>query len=272
MTRREFLSLTAGAVAGYSLGTGGKVWGEPLRVNHQTIKISNLSQALVGIRIVLMSDFHHSDWIPAARIREAVRIANTLKPDVVALTGDFIHRGREWVPACFRELAALRARFGVFAVLGNHDHYAGAAGAIRQAMKSAGILELSNSGLRVRRNGSEFRVAGLPDLWHGRPRIHRALGSLGDEASMLLLSHNPDFAQDLDDPRVALMLSGHTHGGQVRLPILGAPWTPSRFGTRYLSGLCHGPKSRVFVTNGVGGSFPGLRINAPAEIACLTLA
>lgn len=271
MTRREFLSLSAGALAGYSLGLGGGWWRTGLRVNRQMIHIPNLDPALEGLRVVLMSDFHHSWWVPAERIREAVRTANALQPDLVALTGDFIHRGSAWPDGCFRELARLRARHGVFGVLGNHDHSGGAAGASRRAMAAAGIPELRNSGVDIRRAGGEFRVAGIPDLWHGRPNLHQALGSGGTVASALLLSHNPDFAESLNDPRVALMLSGHTHGGQIRLPLVGAPWTPSRFGTRYLAGLCRGPQSRVFVTTGVGASFPPVRFGAPAEIACLTL-
>jgi len=271
MTRRKFigsslltsLALVAGArmVAGFP----------PCIVNRQTIFLRGLPPAFDGIRVALLSDFHHGPLVSVRMMSDAVRLTNSLRPDLIALTGDFIHHGREWVETCFSALSALRAPLGVFGVLGNHDHYRDAAGAVRLALRRAGITDLTNCGGDILRHGQTLRVCGVGDFWNESQNLSSALGAATLAESTLLLSHNPDYAERVRDERVGLMLSGHTHGGQCVLPFLGAPILPSHYGQKYASGLCQGPTTRVFVTTGVGHSFPPVRINCPAEVALLTL-
>lgn len=271
MRRRAFirtlllgaLPLVAGAEALAAL--------QPLVVNRRRILMAGLPKGFDGLRVAHLSDFHHGPLVSRARIRGAVRLANSLQPDVIALTGDFIHRGREWVDGCFRELARLRAPLGVFAVLGNHDHYSKAAESVRLAMRRAGIHELTNRGADLRRHGQHLRFCGVGDLWTEKQDLRAALGPVGGTDSAILLSHNPDYAERIRDDRVGLVLSGHTHGGQCVFPFIGAPVLPSRYGQKYASGLCRGPVAKVFVTTGIGHSSPPLRINCPAEVALLTL-
>lgn len=138
-------------------------------------------------------------------------------------------------------------------------------------MRTAGIMDLTNTGLAVRRDNVALHICGVGDLWQEKQHLGRALEGCRHADSALLLSHNPDYVERIHDERVGLVLSGHTHGGQCVFPVIGAPILPSRFGQKYASGLCRGPVARVFVTRGVGHSFPPFRINCPAEIALLTL-
>ncbi len=258
------------AAAGLSIDrvmAGARVCINPVR-----IPISGLAPAFDGLRVALLSDFHHGPLVSAEFIRAAVQLANKLKPDVIALTGDFIHRGAEWAEGCFRELSGLKAPMGVFGVLGNHDHYVHASSAVRLAMGKAGIRDLTNRGVNLTRDAQTLRICGVGDLWRENQDLREALGATRKPDSAILLSHNPDYAESVTDDRVGLILSGHTHGGQCVLPWIGAPVLPSRFGQKYASGLCRAPVAKVFVTTGVGHSFPPVRYNCPAEIALLTLA
>jgi uncharacterized protein len=271
MRRRDFLrTLFLGALP-FVAGAEVLAALQPLVVNRRRIFMAGLPREFEGIRVAHLSDFHHGPLVSLARVRGAVRLANSLQPDLVALTGDYIHRGREWVDGCFRELARLKAPLGVFAVLGNHDHYAKAAGHVRAAMGRAGIQELTNRGVNLRRNRGELRLGGVGDLWTEKQDLRTALGRGGRADSAILLSHNPDYAERIRDDRVGLVLSGHTHGGQCVFPLLGAPILPSRYGQKYASGLCRAPVAKVFVTTGIGHSAPPVRINCPAEVALLTL-
>ena len=271
MTRRSFVR--ASLLASLSLLAGPNVLAglQPCVVTRRRILMTGLPPAFEGIRIALLSDFHHGPVVPAVMIRDAVRLANSLQPDLVALTGDFIQRGKEWAAGCFRELSLLQAPLGIFGVLGNHDHYAQAAGTVRRAMGAAGIHDLTNRGLDLQRDGNTLRLCGVGDLWTEKQDLRSALGRADRPDSVILLSHNPDYAERLRDDRVGLVLSGHTHGGQCVFPLIGAPILPSRYGQKYASGLCRSPVAKVFVTTGVGHSSLPLRFNCPAEVALLTL-
>lgn len=271
MTRRRFVHSFFLASLAFLAGERVLAGLQPCVVNRRRICLSGLPPAFDGIRVALLSDFHHGPLVSAKMIRAAVCLTNSLKPDLVALTGDFVHRGREWAEGCFRELADLKAPLGVFGVLGNHDHYRGAEGTVRLAMRRAGIEDLTNRGVCLSRGGSALHLGGVGDLWHERQNLRAAIGRADRAESVLLLSHNPDYAEHIRDDRVGLVLSGHTHGGQCVLPLIGAPVLPSRYGQKYASGLCRGPVAKIFVTTGVGHSFPPVRVNCPAEVALLTL-
>lgn len=271
MTRRQFIK--SAIFASLAVLAGPRIFAgfQPCVVNRRTIFLRGISPAFDGLQVALLSDFHHGPLVSSQRIRDSVRLANSLAPDLIALTGDYVHRGNEWAGGCFRELAHLRAPLGVFGVLGNHDHYAGAEPSVRAAMRRAGIVDLTNRGIMVRRGGEVLHVCGVGDLWKEKQRLAAALAGSTRAESALLLSHNPDYVERIRDGRVGLVLSGHTHGGQCVFPLIGAPILPSHFGQKYAFGLCQGPLARVFVTTGVGHSFPPIRVNCPAEVALLTL-
>jgi len=273
MNRREFIRLGFKASVA-TAASGGMLALFAARVpviNHREITMEGLPLGFDGFRVVFMSDFHHGRWNSAEFIRECIARANALRPDLVALTGDFVDYGRAWIPGVARELAGLRARHGVVAVLGNHDHYDRGANPMRDALRRGGITDLTNRGGTIHRGGETLHLGGTGDYWRDKQNLAVALDGVRRRKSVLLLQHNPDYVERIEDDRVGLVLSGHTHGGQVVFPLIGAPILPSKYGQKYAAGLCQGPVAPVFVTTGVGSSFPPLRINCPAEIACLTL-
>ncbi len=241
------------------------------RVARATVRLRNLPAAFEGLRVAFLADVHHGPFVPRAYVRHVVAMTNALRPDLVLLGGDYCHDGPRYIAPVHEDLGALRGRLGRFAVLGNHDHWDGLVPSIR-GLERAGIPLLRNSGAWIERGGARIRIAGVADLWTGRPDVARAVGpEATDRDAVVLISHNPDVAETLADPRVGLILGGHTHGGQVVLPGFGAPRVPSIYGQKYLRGLVQGPTCPVFVTRGVGTVTPPVRLFCRPEIALLTL-
>lgn len=222
------------------------------------------------MRIAQLTDIHHGPTVSLGFVQHAVEMTRRLEPDLIALTGDFVYHGTEFIAPCFRALGTLRAPLGVFGVLGNHDHR-GDPWFTRQCMVREGIADLTNASRWVRRGRQALCIAGVADLWEDEPNLDQALAQVPAKAPVLLLAHNPDYAEELTDRRVGLMLSGHTHGGQVNLPLFGPPVLPSRFGQKYASGLVRDGWKQVFVSRGVGTIIPPVRFRCRPEIALITL-
>ena len=282
MTRRQFLQRLA--LAGACSGVAGGAWAwresrSPV-VERFEFALPRLSNAFDGTTVAFLADTHHGPFVPLEYLAEVVRLTNALAPDIVALGGDYVQRRRPVYPQgnqrhlvapAINVLGGLRAPLGRFAVLGNHDHKVSAM-LTRRALAQAGFLELTNTGVSLRRDdGGKLWFCGVDDFRTGKPNLPRALRGCGPRDACLLLSHNPDLVERLRDPRVGLVLSGHTHGGQVVLPGVGAPFTASRHGQKYRAGLVKGPTTRVYVSRGVGTIGLPLRWGAPPEITLLTL-
>ena len=277
-TRRRFLRrvLRGGAaLAGVAgLGAGYGFWeASQIRVRRQTVAVPRLPDAFAGKTVAVLADLHHGPFVGLPFIRQAVALAQELAADAYALVGDFAHKGThtaEQLAPCLEVLARLRAPLGVFAVPGNHDMQ-DRGRVYRDAVRATALTDLTNRAVRVAIGSEAVWLAGVDDLWWGRPDLPAALRDVPAGAAVVLLAHNPDFAEVAPDPRVGLVLSGHTHGGQVYLPGLGAAWMPSRYGDKYRGGLVRGPASQVFVSRGLGEAGIPLRLNCPPEINLLTL-
>jgi predicted MPP superfamily phosphohydrolase len=239
-----------------------------LTIEHHQIYLRRLPKALDGFRIVQLSDIHHSPFTSREQIERAVRTASTLQPDIVALTGDYISKEREYAAPCAELLGKLRARHGVFAVLGNHDHWTDAA-LITDLFRAEGITVLINQGMRFEKNGAAFWLAGVDDIMVGMDDLPLALaGSRADEMK-LLLAHNPIILRRAAREGVDLVLSGHTHGGQVSLrPEKGASARPRR---RLLKGLAHQNETQIYVSRGLGTVVLPVRFGCPPEVSLLEL-
>ncbi len=289
LTRRTFLrrlligSAMLGAAAG---GTGLAAWLATrwCEVTRTDVAVEALPAAFEGFTVALLADTHFGPFVTRPYLESVAALTNAARPDLILLGGDFVQR-RPWRaafrPDLFGEvrahaaeaigaLAALRAPHGVFAVLGNHDHWEGAP-LLREAFVAHGIAEWWNAGRWIERGGERAWFCGVDDLWEGCPDLDRALAGVGEGDCAVLLAHNPDFAERFRDRRVRLMLSGHTHGGQVRLPGIGALIIPSIHGKKYEMGLVKGPVCPVYVTRGVGVIFPPVRFRCPPEVAILRL-
>ena len=273
MTRRKFLRCTTLAALGGALGVAYTMMeAKWLGVNRVTLTIPNLPTAFKGKTLAFMSDLHHGPYVPLSYVRHAVEMANALKPDLIALGGDYPHQGIPYIAPCIRELGRLRAPLGVYAVLGNHDHYDGGQPHVSAALRAAAIPELTNRGLWIEADGARLRLCGVDDYWRGTQDLPAALGETTMRDAVILLSHNPDYVEEIRDPRVGLVLCGHTHGGQVNLPIIGPPVVPSLYGQKYAQGLVQGPVTQVFVTRGIGTITPPVRFLCRPEIVLATLA
>ncbi len=203
-------------------------------------------------------------------------MANSLSPDITLLAGDYVHRHHSYIEPGIEELGKLKAKLGRFAVRGNHDNHSYYDDHAYQsnssaALADAGLPDLYNTGIWLERGGARLRVCGVGDLWTDHQDLDSALGDSTDRDAVILLSHNPDFAETVRDRRVGLILSGHTHGGQVVVPGMGAPIVPSRYGQKYLYGLVQAPTCQVFITRGVGTVTPPARFLCRPEVVLITL-
>jgi predicted MPP superfamily phosphohydrolase len=279
MHRRRFLK-SASLTALGTLATGAVVYpfleAKWCHVVRQKIAVPNLSPPFRGKTMALLADIHHGPFVPLAYVRDVVETTNALKPDIVALVGDYVHRHSGYIAPGIEALGKLEGTLGRFAVRGNHDNrsYHGNEdfrSLSREALAAAELPDLNNTGMWLERGGTRLRICGVGDLWTDHQDLNAALGDATKGDATILLSHNPDFVEAIHDPRVGLVLSGHTHGGQVVVPGLGAPIVPSRFGQKYLYGLVQGPCCRVFVTRGVGTISPPVRFLCRPEIVLITL-
>ncbi|HAK96253.1 MAG TPA: metallophosphoesterase [Planctomycetes bacterium] len=271
--RRRMSRRAALAVAGCAAGGAATYacWNTlRLNVSRRRIALSRLPAAFEGLTVAFLADFHHSLCVPLSLIRDAAALAMSARPDLVLLGGDFITGRRRYAAPCIAALGGLAAPFGVFAVLGNHDHGAGER-AVRAELARRGIRELFNAGVWLERGGARLRLGGVGDLWRATQDLPAALGDVRAGEGALVLTHNPDFAEEIESDGVDLLLAGHTHGGQAVLPLAGAPFTPSRYGEKYREGLARGPKCLVYVTRGVGTSALPVRIGCPPEVSVLEL-
>lgn len=241
-----------------------------LSITKTTLRLPNLPPSFEGFVIAFLTDFHCSAETPASFLEKIVAATNELEPDLILLGGDYISEGDDYIAPLGEVLSQLRAPSGVYGVLGNHDFYGDAQG-VRAALHRARVIELENSGHWVMRGGDRIRIAGVGDLWEDVQNLHVALGDAGTRDTVILLSHNPDYAMEISDPRVGLMLSGHTHGGQIRFPRLGITVSNSRYGNRFVSGLIPFETFQLYVSRGLGTVVLPFRHNCPPEIALLTL-
>ena len=269
----------AAFVAALALALGGwALYFEPsaLEVHHYGLDLPSWPASQDGLSIALLSDLHiGSPFSALDKLRDVVRSVNDERPDVVLLAGDYVIdgvRGGSFVPpeAIASELARLEAPLGVYAVLGNHDWwYDGPR--VRRALEASGIVVLDNASLAVEKGRFSFRLLGLGDLWEDPPDVPALVSRLeGDAAPIVAFTHNPDVFPEVP-PAVALTLAGHTHGGQVRLPFVGRPIVPSRYGQRYAAGHIVEDGRHLFVTTGLGTSILPVRFRVPPEIAILRL-
>ena len=275
--RRTLRRLALGAlVCALALCTW-SLWLEPdsLVVRTYQIPLPGWPAELDGLRIAALSDLHiGSPFVGLNKLKRVVTETNRTRPDVTVLLGDYVIRGVagghfvEPEPIA-RELQLLDPPLGTFAVLGNHDRWYDAS-RVSAAFASRGIQLLENRAARIRWHRGEFWLAGLQDLWSGRPDVAGTLASVPAGAALICMTHNPDLFPSIPSV-VNLTLAGHTHGGQVNLPLIGAPIVPSRYGDRFVAGLIEQGGRRLFVTTGIGTSVLPVRFRVPPEISVLVL-
>jgi len=250
---------------------------EPNRliVRHVSIRIADWPSDLRGLRIAVIGDIHAgSPFIDEKKLRRIVDLTNQENPDIVVLLGDYMspdswHSHRIEPELIAGILKDLRAPLGVYSVLGNHDWWQGGE-QVRRALEANGIHVLEEETAEVHFNNSSFWLLGFADLWTRDQHIQETIRKTPDPARTIALSHNPDMFIHTQR-HMPLMLAAHTHGGQVKLPLFGAPVVPSYFGPRYTAGDVVEQGHHLFITTGIGTSLLPVRFRVPPEIVMLTI-
>jgi predicted MPP superfamily phosphohydrolase len=238
-----------------------------LSLERVNIDLERLPKNLDGFKIIHLSDIHHSPFTNIEHIKRAVKIANRLKPDMFVLTGDYVSHETQYIAPVAKVLGKLRSEFGTYACLGNHDHWTDAASVTRH-FREEGINVLINEGFRFEGRGGSFWLAGVDDHMVGLTDVPAALkGSYPDEMK-LLLAHNPIIFRKAVRAGVDLTLSGHTHGGQVKIRDDEKRILPRR---RLSSGLHRRKSSQIYITRGIGTVVLPVRYQCPPEISLLTM-
>jgi len=243
--------------------------GDRFDVNQERIWLDALPEAFSGLRVVQISDIHHGLFLPKLWLAEAVQQTNRLRADIVVLTGDFVTYSRANIEPAAEILSRLRARYGVLAVLGNHDFRVGA-DAVTSALRRRHIEVLRNQHVAVQFGGSSLYVAGVDDYGYGAD-VRRAVRGIPRDAATILLAHNPRIIHLASRHGVSLVLSGHTHGGQVNLPLLGTVYGRSPERLRYKIGWDRLGPTQIYVSRGIGTIVLPWRLRCPAEITHLEL-
>lgn len=275
-SRRGFLKalgqVVLGSAAAGAVGYGYSTEIEPdwLSVEQVEIPLKKLKPALEGFKIVHMSDIHLHPYTQLEFVQKAVAKANTLQPDLVVLTGDYVLESADSIFELAPALAGLNPKYGIFTSLGNHDLWTNA-DVVLAGLRQAGLPVLVNDGVALGVGSDLLYLAGLDDGWSGQLDLTAALAKLPQDAPVILLAHEPDLADNFAlDGRISLQLSGHSHGGQVRLPGIGAPILPY-LGRKYDQGLYRVREMWVYTTRGIGLGPVPTRFNCPPEITEITL-
>jgi hypothetical protein len=266
----------AAVVLGCALAAWGFVF-EPasLRAGRYRLAVPRWPVACAGIRVAVLADPHvGSPWNGVAKLGRIVALTNGARPDLIMLAGDYVIHdvigGRFVEPEEIgRRLGDLSAPMGVVGVLGNHDWWFDGA-RVRRSLEAAGITVLEDAALEVSSGDCRFWIAGVGDYWEARHDVAGALRSVPAGAPVLVLTHNPDIFPLVPD-RVSLTVAGHTHGGQVYIPLVGRPIVPSRYGQRFAFGEIVEGGRHLFVCPGLGTSILPVRFLVPPEVSLLEL-
>jgi uncharacterized protein len=287
LSRRDFLKVitivsleaTAAGFIGYEYSTNWEM--NRIEITNITLQLPRLAPAFKGMRLVQISDFHLGQWMNKERLDPILGMAAELAPDYFILTGDYLEYRPYGMPneaatyeeniktisSSFLKLSALCPTIGI---LGNHDHMINA-GWVESSLAQAGVEVLRNSVKTIQRGDSELHIAAVDDVRQKMDRLDKVIDALPENGAAILLAHEPDFADvSAGTGRFDLQISGHSHGGQIVLPILGPPMLPL-MGRKYPSGLYHVNNMLLYTNRGIGVTTVNARFNCRPEITLFTL-
>lgn len=277
ITRRKFIRL--GATAGVAALAADTVLLAPNfpRIVRREIALRRWPARLEGFTIALLSDFHYDPYFSAHPLRSAIGMVNGLQPDLIALTGDFVSVPWFGDPAdaasaaepCAQLLRQMRAPHGLWAVMGNHDAFTDP-DRVTSTLRSTGIQVLSNQSVPIERDGARFWLGGVDDVLGGDAELDATLHDIPANEATVLLVHEPDYADTVARYSVDLQLSGHTHGGQVRVPFVRPLYLPE-LARKYVWGLYQIRGLALYTNPGLGTVEIPVRLNCPPEITLLTI-
>jgi uncharacterized protein len=235
-----------------------------------TIHSKDLPDSFDGFRIVFVSDIHHGPYFSLNRVKDLVSKINALNPDAIILGGDYSHRDPKYIKPFFDEIQNLHAKYGIYGVLGNHDHWEGAELTL-SLMERNGIYICDNKSYWLNNGSDSIKIGGVGDLWEDVQIPDSTLHDVKPSDFCILISHNPDYLENLDKEKIDLTLSGHTHGGQISVFGLWSPVLPSKYGQKYSYGLMKFDNCQSYITSGIGTITPPLRFCMRPEFVVITL-
>ncbi len=265
------IAATAALGCGFWAGIGGLTYRRMrARLRRIELAIPGWPRALDGYRIAQLSDIHMGPHTPPKRVRRWVDLINTLTPDLVAVTGDLVASGNHFIEAVAEELGRLRGRDGVVLCMGNHDYMCDHVRLVA-ALERAGIEVLRNCGRVVERSGACYWLGGVDDTWRNRHDVARSVKGRAPGVATVILAHDPILFEECAAHGASLVLSGHTHGGQLAIPIFSRLLNPASLSYRYTAGWYELGSAQLYVSRGAGTTGPPLRIGSPSEIVLVTL-
>jgi len=271
MNRRQFIKLACfGGAATLLASYPFLIERNVVQINRYRIAVPLLPQSFRGFRVVHLTDLHFGYLVSASFIERVVRKANSLQPDLIVCTGDYVHDRNTTaeIDAVWPILSKLRAKHGVYSVLGNHDHWADRERSLQWLDKSG--QDIRHKQKAIYRGRERIVIGGSGDLWEDSLNIDQTFSTSDEGDCRILLAHNPDSVDTRFATPLSLVLSGHTHGGQVSLPFYGPIVLPVK-NKRYSSGVIETARARLFISRGIGWSMYPVRFNCPPEIAVLEL-
>ncbi len=268
LSRRRFLQAGVGGIAAAPIvlaGYGAAYAGKAYDVQELSLPFGR------SLRVVQLTDIHAGLYMTGEEMRRYADQVIALQPDLFVLTGDFISNSMAFFPGCVEEMARVRARYGTFATLGNHEHLFGRISEVQEIFRQHRIPLLNNAHQVIQTGRGPFAVAGIDDLLTGRPDLEAALRGLEPAIPTILLSHRPEIFPQAADRDIPLTLAGHWHGGQVKLSLPGGDISLVHLRTPYPEGLYLINFSHLYVSRGIGTTFTPVRLNAPPEVTLFRL-
>ncbi len=275
-SRRAFLRTGALALSAYSFvgASKGLIDRNDYDIIERTVKIQNLPDDFKGFTIGLMSDIHSSEFMTKPEMDDYVAALNGLKSDIIFVPGDFVNSQTEEVYPFVEAFSALRAPYGVYGCLGNHDFFADVE-VVAKEVDGCGVKLLRNDAVKITKGSSFLNLVGVDDIpINGEPGVYleRALSSVHNPNPRILLCHKPYFLDSFESHNIDLTLAGHTHGGQVVFAKVGNMIVcPAALFSKYVWGLYKSGNSQMYITRGIGTVGVPIRINCPPEITKITL-
>ncbi len=233
--------------------------------------ISNdIPKSFVGKKLVFVTDIHHGPFFSIERVRKLVKRINELQPDLILMGGDYVHREPKYIEPIFDEFKKLNSKYGIYAVLGNHDHWEDSE-LTRRMMIRNGIKVCDNKSYWIKIGDDSIKIGGVGDLWEDSQNLDSVINDLKKSDFSILISHSPDYLENLQTDLIDFTLSGHTHGGQMTFFGLWAPMLPSKYGQKYRYGLKRFGDMQSYISSGIGTITPPLRFFCRPEIVLIEL-
>ncbi len=222
------------------------------------------------LKIVFISDIHHGPYFSIKRVAKLVKSINEINPDLVIFGGDYVHRDAKYIKPVFDELSKINSSIGMYGVLGNHDYWEGRV-ETEKCMQNANIQDIVNKSKWIKHQHDSIKIGGVGDLCEDIQLIDSTIQDVNISNFCLLVSHNPGYSEQISSNKIDLILSGHTHGGQISLFGFFSPILPSKYGQKYGYGLKKMEKFSIYITSGIGTITPPLRFFMRPEIVLINL-